>query len=81
MNHQHLAPRARDRAGDSASTKGAQEVIMEFLFKYVSSQRVLTCLPEVGDGTLRATQPSALNDPWHKKRRVVAKVEWHPGEP
>ena len=37
---------------------------MEFLYKYVASQRVLTCLPEVGDGTLRATQPSALNDPF-----------------
>ncbi len=37
---------------------------MDFLYKYVSSQRVLTCLPEVGDGTLRATQPSALNDPF-----------------
>ena len=37
---------------------------MEFLYKYVSSQRALTCLPEVGDGTLRATQPSALNDPF-----------------
>ena len=23
-----------------------------------------TCLPEGGDGTLRATQPSALNDPF-----------------
>ena len=37
---------------------------MKLLYKYVSSQRVLTCLPEVGDGTLRATQPSALNDPF-----------------
>ena len=34
------------------------------VFKYVSSERVPTCLPEVGDGTLRATQPSALNDPF-----------------
>ena len=34
------------------------------IFKYVSSERVFTCLPEVGDGTLRATQPSALNDPF-----------------
>ena len=24
----------------------------------------LTCIPEVGDGTLRATQPAALNDPF-----------------
>ena len=26
--------------------------------------RALTCIPEVGDGTLRATQPAALNDPF-----------------
>ena len=37
---------------------------MKVLYKYVSSERVLTCLPEVGDGTLRGTQPSALNDPF-----------------
>ena len=36
---------------------------MEILYKYVSAERVLTCLPEAGDGTLRATQPAALNDP------------------
>ena len=36
---------------------------MEILYKYVTAERALTCLPEVGDGTLRATQPSALNDP------------------
>lgn len=34
------------------------------IYKYVSSERVATCLPNVGDGTLRATQPSALNDPF-----------------
>ena len=34
------------------------------IYKYVTSERVFTCLPEVGDGTLRATQPSALNDPF-----------------
>ena len=37
---------------------------MDLLYKYVSAERVLTCLPEIGDGTLRATQPSALNDPF-----------------
>ena len=26
------------------------------IYKYVSSERVFTCLPEVGDGALRATQ-------------------------
>ena len=37
---------------------------MNLLYKYVTAERVLTCLPEIGDGTLRATQPSALNDPF-----------------
>ena len=37
---------------------------MGILYKYVTSQRALTCIPEVGDGTLRATQPAALNDPF-----------------
>ena len=37
---------------------------MDILYKYVTSQRVLSCIPDVGDGTLRATQPAALNDPF-----------------
>ena len=37
---------------------------MDVLYKYMTSERALTCLPEVGDGTLRATQPAALNDPF-----------------
>ena len=37
---------------------------MQILYKYVTAERALTCLPEVGDGTLRVTQPSALNDPF-----------------
>ena len=37
---------------------------MDILYKYVNSSRVLTCIPEVGDGTLRATQPASLNDPF-----------------
>ena len=37
---------------------------MRLLYKYVSAERALTCLPEVGDGALRATQPGALNDPF-----------------
>ena len=37
---------------------------MDLLYKYVSAERVLTCLPEIGDGTLRATPPAALNDPF-----------------
>ena len=37
---------------------------MDILYKYVTHERALTCIPEVGDGTLRATQPAALNDPF-----------------
>ena len=37
---------------------------MEVLYKYVSAERALKCLPEIGNGTLRATQPLALNDPF-----------------
>ena len=37
---------------------------MDTLYKYVTADRALTCIPEVGDGTLRATQPAALNDPF-----------------
>ena len=37
---------------------------MDVLYKYVTHTRALTCIPEVGDGTLRATQPAALNDPF-----------------
>lgn len=37
---------------------------MDVLYKYVTASRALTCIPEVGDGTLRATQPAALNDPF-----------------
>ena len=37
---------------------------MDILYKYVTPRRSLTCIPEVGDGTLRATQPAALNDPF-----------------
>ena len=37
---------------------------MDILYKYVPAKRVLTCFPEVGNGTLRATQPASLNDPF-----------------
>ena len=36
----------------------------QLLFKYVSAERAMMCLPEIGDGALRATQPAALNDPF-----------------
>ena len=41
---------------------------MDVLYKYVTAQRALTCIPELGDGTLRATQPAALNDPFEMCR-------------
>lgn len=37
---------------------------MDILYKYVPADRIQTCIPEVGNGTLRATQPLALNDPF-----------------
>lgn len=37
---------------------------MDILYKYVKATIALDCVPEVGDGTLRATQPEALNDPF-----------------
>ena len=37
---------------------------LDVLYKYTTHQRALTCIPEGGDGTLRATQPAALNDPF-----------------
>ena len=44
---------------------------MDVLYKYVSPKRALTCIPEVGDGTLRATQPAALNDPFECAVRTL----------
>ena len=37
---------------------------MDILYKYMTADLAMRCLPEVGDGTLRATQPLALNDPF-----------------
>ena len=53
---------------------------MGTLYKYVSADRILTCIPEVGNGTLRATQPSALNDPFecHFDDRY-SELEMYPG--
>ena len=45
--------------------------MVEVLYKYMTAERVLTCLPEVDDGTLRATQPAALNDPFECAVRPV----------
>ena len=45
--------------------------MQEVLYKYMTAERVLTCLPEVGDGTLRATQPAALNDPFECAVRSI----------
>ena len=53
--------------------------MVEVLYKYMTAERVLTCLPEVGDGTLRATQPAALNDPFEcaVKTKYVHQAEDH----
>ena len=37
---------------------------MDILYKYVTPELALKCIPEVGNCTLRATQPAALNDPF-----------------
>ena len=53
---------------------------MNVLYKFVSAERALTCLPKVGDGTLRATQPSALNDPFEcSALKVFVEKEGHDG--
>ena len=48
---------------------------MDNLYKYMAPRRALTCIPEVGDGTLRATQPAALNDPFEC---AVTDASWYP---
>ena len=45
--------------------------MVEVLYKYMTAERVLTCLPEVGDRSLRATQPAALNDPFECAVRAM----------
>ena len=47
---------------------------MEILYKYVSAERALLCLPEIGDGALRATQPAALN--LNPPKEGVALASW-----
>ena len=44
---------------------------MDILYKYVTPRRALTCIPSVGDGTLRATQPAARNDPFECAVRTL----------
>ena len=41
------------------------------VYKYMSANRALSCLPEVGDGSLRATPPIALNDPYESFIRTL----------
>ena len=47
------------------------------LYKYMTEDRALACLPEVGDGALRATQPASLNDPFecHIAKKFIEKDE------
>ena len=44
---------------------------MDILYKYVTPKIAIQCIPEVGDGTLRATQPAALNDPFECAVRTL----------
>ena len=37
---------------------------MDTLYKYLKPDLIGACLPAAGDGSLRATQPAALNDPF-----------------
>lgn len=50
---------------------------MTILYKYMTPGRALASIPEVGNGTLRATQPAALNDPFEGH---VAPVYMFPDE-
>lgn len=50
--------------GKEQATSWRFKNAMAVLYKYVTGDRVLKFIPEVGDGTLRATQPAALNDPF-----------------
>ena len=52
---------------------------MDILYKYMPAERIMTCLPEVGDGTLRATQPASLNDPF-ESHVAIDYVEWDDNE-
>ena len=47
---------------------------MEVLYKYVRSERALTCIPEVGDGTLRATQPEVEPIIWTGSGRSYVRI-------
>ena len=56
------------RPANGNTATGANSILSvsepKTLYKYVNAQRALNCMPEVGDGTLRATQPAALNNPF-----------------
>jgi len=49
----------------------ADNAEQKLLFKYVAADRALRCLPEIGDGVLRATQPAVLNDPFECSTKRV----------
>ena len=67
-----ILPLGRDRVVVTNEIAIGDEVL---LFKYVSPYRAISCLPEIGDGALRATQPAAMNDPFEcaMSRRFVDK--------
>ena len=67
-NHPKVLWNNSTRPANGKTATGANSILSAAepttLYKYVTAQRALNCIPEVGDGTLRATQPAALNDPF-----------------
>ena len=52
-------------AGDRPAYENRHDMhTPEVLYKFLSAERTIDALPELSDGTLRATQPGALNDPF-----------------
>ena len=53
-------------------TNDASTVEPTVLYKYLTAERAVKALPENGNGSLRATQPAALNDPLECATRCSA---------
>ena len=53
-------------------TNDANEMEPAVLYKYMAAERAVKVLPDNGNGSLRATQPAALNDPLECATRCSA---------
>ncbi len=53
-----------ETAGYRRTSPSPASCAMDILYKYVTQRRALDSIPKTGEGTLRATQPAALNDPF-----------------